>query len=175
MSESVVSNNSTNPMTALHPRITVQLRLPQSTQTIEDAAVYLLRGESSGSGPMASWVQVELQCHLGLLRANPNAMLLLALQLRPDPGFVDPGVEAAACLRDMAMAQLIGDSREMTLTELEEIVSSVRDSGGRLVVMSKLQSHHCSTIALCIRYRAKSQPQQLGLTGSTTGWSVTSP
>ncbi|KUI53801.1 hypothetical protein VP1G_01134 [Cytospora mali] len=171
MSESAAADITS--VGGLNPRITVQIRTPQATQTLEEAAVYVLRGTEPDYQSLANWVQIELQSHLNVLRANPNALLLLALQLRPDPGSVDPSVEAVACARDMTVVQLTGDTREMNLKELEELIACVRDSGGRLVVVNKLRSNHCSTIALGIKYRPKAQP--LGLITPNPAWSVTLP
>lgn len=162
----------------LHPRVTVQVRTPQAAQTVEGAAVYvlLLRGADSGhrGGALAGWVQAELLSHLDVLRASPGALLVLALQIRPDPGSVDPDVEAVACARDLTVVQLTGDARQMGLEDLEELIAGVRDVGGRLVVVNKLRSNHCSTVALGIKYRSKSQ-QSLGVIAQNPSWSVTSP
>jgi hypothetical protein len=59
------------------------------------------------------------------------------------------------------MMQLAND-REMETTELMELVSSVHDNMGRLVVVNKLQSRSSSTVVLEIKYRSYSDgyPQQ---------------
>lgn len=159
-------------MGPLPARIMLQLRTPRVTQTLEDAAVYMLRAVGLGYQSLVNWVQAELQSHLSMLRLNPSALLLLALQIQPDPGSVDSKVETVAYARDMTAVQLTGDTCDMNLAELEELIASVRDDGGRLAVVNKLRYHHGSTIALGIKYRAKLQP--LGISVPSPGWSVTS-
>lgn len=157
----------------LHTRLDMQIRAPHTPQTLEDAAVYMLRGAEPDYESLASWAQAGLQSHLAVLRANPSAMLLLAVQLGPDPGSVNGAVEAVACARHMTIVQLTGGSREMDLAGLEELVGCVRDSRGGLVVVNRLRSRHCSTIALGIKYMAK--PQPLAMVDPSLIWAITSP
>ncbi|KAH8748264.1 hypothetical protein F5883DRAFT_721100 [Diaporthe sp. PMI_573] len=121
---------------------------------------------------LATWVQAELQSHLAVLRASPESLLLLAVQLRPDPGSVDSAVEAVACARSMTMAQLTGDTREMDLARLEQLVGRVRDSkDGGLLVLNKLHNSHCSTVALGIKYISRPQPPEpLAMVEPSLGW-----
>lgn len=156
MSEATASNMSSSlaTLTTTHPpRVTVQIRTPQTPQTVEDAAVYLLWSTTRSHVSLISWVQEELDSHLGVLRGNPNAMVLLMLQLRPDPGSVDPSVEASAYLHDMTMSQLAGEDRSLGLTETENLITGIHDNLGRLVVVSKLRSRLCATVVLVIRYQ----------------------
>lgn len=162
--------------------IEVQLRAPHTPQVVKDAAVYLVRGPSDllhDHQGLATWVQAELQSHLDVLRASPDSLLLLAVQLRPDPGSVDPAVEAVACARAMNFAQLAGDSApEMDLAELEQLVGRVRDNnntkdggGGGLVVLNKLHNRHSSTIALGIKYVSRPHPSDpLAMIEPSLGW-----
>lgn len=150
--------------------IEVQLRTPHTPQVVKDAAVYLVRGPSDllDYQGLATWVQAELQSHLDVLRASPDSLLLLAVeQLRPDPGSVDPAVEAVAAARAMNFAQLAGDEApEMDLAKLEQLVGRVRDTntkdggGGGLVVLNKLHSRHSSTVALGIKYVSRPNPPE---------------
>jgi hypothetical protein len=153
--------------------IEVQARMLHTPQPIKDAAVYLIHGPSDLDYPaLATWVQAELQSHLAVLRANPESLLLLAVQLRPDLGSVDSAVEAVACARSMATAQLTGDTREMDLARLEQLVGRVRDSkDGGLLVLNKLHNSHCSTVALGIKYISRPQPPEpLAMIEPSLGW-----
>lgn len=154
--------------------IEVQLRTPHMPQVVKDAAVYLVRGPSDlDYQGLATWVQAELQSHLDVLRASPDSLLLLAVQLRPDPGSVEPAVEAVACAREMNFAQLTGDAPEMDLTDLEQLVGRVRDTkdGGGLVVLNKLHNRHSSTIALGIKYVSRPHPPEpLAMIEPSLGW-----
>lgn len=140
---------------SLPPRVTLQLRAPQSSQHLADATVYVLRTPTSSCVAPASWVSERLHAHLGVLRHRADdAMVLLLLPYRPRPGAADPGVEAAACLRSMTMSQLTGEEHDLDVAEIEDLVASVHDALGRLAIVSKLQSCHCATVAVVIKYQA---------------------
>jgi len=66
---------------------------------------------------------------------------------------VEPDVERSARLWDLSRQQLTNDS-DLSLSDLVELVNSVQDSGGRLVVVSKLRSRSCATMAVGVRYDA---------------------
>ena len=124
-------------------RITVQKRMPAATQAVKDAAVYILRQTTPS----------ELTAHLGVLRANAMATLILAPRLLPEPGAVDPDVEAMARLRDLSRLQLTNECG-LELGELMEMVNSVHDSKGRLIVVNKIRSRNYATVALGVKYQA---------------------
>lgn len=135
----------------LNRRITVQKRVPGAIQTVKDAAVYILQ-LSSPSHSLASRVASELQAHLTVLSKNSMATLILAPRLLPEPGSVDPDVEAVARMRDLSRLQLTNEY-EIELSELIEMVNSVHDSRGRLVVVNKLRSSNNVTVALGVKYQ----------------------
>ena len=124
-------------------RITVQKRMPAAVQAVKDAAVYILRLTTLS----------ELTAHLGVLGANNMATLILAPPLLPEPGTVDPDVEAMARLRDLSRLQLTNECG-LELGELIEMVNSVHDSRGRLVVVNKVRSRNSATVALGVKYQA---------------------
>jgi hypothetical protein len=133
-------------------RITVQKRMPAAVQVVKDAAVYILRLTTPSPSPPAQ-ILAELSAHLGVLRANALATLILAPPLLPEPGTVDPDVEAMARLRDLSRLQLTNECG-LELDELIEMINSVHDSRGRLVVVNKLRSRNSATVALGVRYQA---------------------
>ena len=142
----------------LNRRITVQERVPGAQQTVKDAAVYILHlptlspGMSSDSVPAS--ILAELRAHLDVLRANKNSVtLILAPRLLPEPGSVDPDVEAIARMRDLSHLQLANE-REMEIGELVEMVKRVHDSTGWLVVANSFRSRNSATMALSIKYQA---------------------
>jgi hypothetical protein len=138
-------------------RITVQKRAPGALQTVKDAAVYILRLPAPSpevpSHSLPAKILAELRAHLGVLRANTSVTLVLVPCLLPEPGTVDPDVEAMARLRDLSLLQLANE-REMEMGELVEIVNSVHDSTGWLVVVNKLRSRNSATVALGVKYQA---------------------
>ena len=131
-------------------RIKVQKRMPAAVQVVKDAAVYILR--LTTPSPPAQ-ILAELSAHLGVLRANALATLILAPPLLPEPGTVDLDVEAMARLRDLSRLQLTNECG-LELDELIEMINSVHDSRGRLVVVNKLRSRNSATMALGVRYQA---------------------
>ena len=141
----------------LNHRITVQKRAPGGLQTVKDAVVYILRLPASSpavlSQSLPASILGELRAHLGVLRANTAATLILMVRLLPEPGTVDPDVEALARLRDLSRLQLANE-REMEMEETVEMVNSVHDSIGCLVVVNKLRSRNSATVALAVKYQA---------------------
>ena len=133
-------------------RITVQKRMPAAIQVVKDAAVYILR-LTSPSHSLPALILAELHAHIGVLRANALATLILTPRLLPEPGTVDPHVEAMARLRDLSHLQLTNEPG-MELGDLIEAVNSVHDSKGRLVVVNKLRSRNSATVALGVKYQA---------------------
>ncbi|KAI1493818.1 O-methyltransferase family protein [Biscogniauxia mediterranea] len=139
-----------------NPRITVDRRSPASPQTVKDAAVYILRLPSHSPGipsrSLPARILAELAAHLGILRTNSSAALVLVPHLLPEPGTVDPDVEALARLRDLSRLQLANE-REMEMGELVDLVHSVHDGMGRLVVVNKLRTRNSTTVALGVKYQ----------------------
>jgi hypothetical protein len=58
-----------------------------------------------------------------------------------------------ARLHDLSRLQLANE-REMEMGELVEMVNSVHDGMGRLVVVNKLRSRKSATVALGVKYQA---------------------
>lgn len=131
-------------------RITLQQRMPAGIQAVNDAAVYILHLPTL-SRSLRSSLQDELNAHLGVLRANPSATMILAPPLLPEPGSVNPDVEAMARLRDLAHQQLTNEF-EWELSELIQLVNGTQDSTGRLIVANKLASRNGATAAVSIKY-----------------------
>lgn len=132
-------------------RVTVQKRLPAAVQVVKDAAVYILR-LTAPAYSLPARILAELSAHLGVLAANASATLILAPPLLPEPGTVDPDVEAMTRLQDLSRLQLTNECA-VGVDELMEIVNSVHDSRGRLVVVKKLRSHASAIVALGVQYQ----------------------
>lgn len=166
-----LTNGTGRQQSDLISRITAYDREPGTPQTISNAAVYILHvpplSSNIPSSSMPAQIIGELRAHLHVLSANSSATLFLAARLLPELGNVDPNVEAPARVRDLSLFQLANE-REMEVSELVEIVNSVNDSGGRLIVASKLRSRNNVTVALSVKYQAYgSQPCDV-LTALTT-------
>jgi hypothetical protein len=95
-----------------------------------------------------------VRAHFSVLAANSRATLILtAGLLLPKPGTVDAKVEASVRLQDLSLLQLAND-RLMEEDELVELVHSVKDGVGRLVVVKRLHLPHTTTVALGVKYQA---------------------
>ena len=136
-------------------RITVQKRMPAAVQVVRDAAVYILR-LTTPFPPLPAQILAELSAHLGILRANASATLILAPPLLPEPGTVGKNIEAMARLRDLSRLQLTNESG-LELRELIGMVNSVHDSRGRLLIVNTLRSRNGATAALGVKYEAYTQ------------------
>ena len=139
------------------PRITVQKRAPGTQQLIKDAAAYILRFSATSPGvlshPLHSTILAELRAHFAVLRAHSASVtLILALRLLPEPGTVDPDIEAIARVQDLCQMQLANE-HETEMQELVELVNSVQDSRGWLTVANKFGSGSSTTVALSIKYQ----------------------
>ncbi|EFX02983.1 toxin biosynthesis regulatory protein [Grosmannia clavigera kw1407] len=77
-----------------------------------------------------------------------------AISLLPAPGSLDGhwGLEAAVRVRDLSMLQLANEG-EMEMAELLDIVESVTDNDGKLVVASELRSHDGLVLALVLKHK----------------------
>jgi hypothetical protein len=131
--------------------LVVVQRAQGSPQTITDAAVYLVRLSTSAS-PVRARIVSELRAHLGVLQANRAALLVLTSQLLPEPGTVPAHVERLARLRDLSLLQLAGTGL-LTLQELMDLVDSIHDGDGGLVVVKKLHAANSAVVGLGIRYQ----------------------
>ena len=142
----------TTPMSATCNNLSVQQRSQGSCQPISDAAVYLLRLSRHACKPTRNRIVAELSAHLGVLRANKTALLILTSPVLPEPGTVTPYIERLARLRDLSLLQLAG-AGDPSLQELLDLVGSINDGDGGLVVVKKLHASSSPTVALGIRYQ----------------------
>jgi len=144
----------------LNDRITVQKRAPGGLQTVKDAVVYIILLPAPSPAVLSQSVPAsilgELRAHLSVLRTNTAATLILVVRFPPEPGTVDSDVEAMARLRDLSRLQLTNE-REMEMEETVEMVNSVHDSIGCLVVVDKLRSRNTATVALAVKYQARTE------------------
>ena len=132
-------------------RLKVQSRAPGAVQPVKGAAVYILRLAQSSS--LREQVIIELNAHLHVLRANASSTLILGLPFLPEPGSVNADVEATARLWDLSRVQLTNECN-MEMPDLVDLINSVQDSKGRLVVVNKLCSLRSSAMAVGVKYEA---------------------
>ena len=148
----------------LGSRITFQERMSGTLQIVHDAAVYILHVPSPSPGltshSLAARITAELRAHIDVLRANSSATLVLTARLLPESGTVGLDVEAMARLRDLSLLQLANE-REIEMSELMDMLDSVSDSMGRLVLVNKFRSGNSATVALRVRYQAYADRQGL--------------
>jgi hypothetical protein len=121
-----------------------------SRQNLTEAAVYILHLPLSS--PTA--VLGELIVHFDILRARRGIMLLWTARVLPEPGSLpDPEVEAMARSRDLTLFQLANEG-EMEMVELLDMIETVTDSMGRLVVVKTLRARNNVVAALVVKYQA---------------------
>lgn len=159
-----MSDPTPQSLKASNRRIKVEKRARGTAQTVKNAAVYILGPRLPGPGACSNALRqrilAELRAHLGVLRQNPSATLILAPRVLPESGAVEADVEMEACLRDLSLMQL-SNEREMEMSELLEAISNVHDNVGRLVVVNKLVSRNSATVALDIKYQPYSNGYQV--------------
>lgn len=133
----------------ISPRLTVSSRTVGKRQTVSEAVVYILHLPS----PSLSVVLNELTAHLDALRTHGSIMLILTGCVLPELGSLsDPGAEATARSRDLALLQLTNEG-EMEMEDLLEIIGTVRDNAGQFVVTKKLCAHNGLVVALIVKYQ----------------------
>ncbi|KFY13627.1 hypothetical protein V491_06344 [Pseudogymnoascus sp. VKM F-3775] len=156
-------------------RITIQSRLPGTPQTVHDAAVYILcRPPLSphlfSSQPRAApncfrtWIMTELKAHVGVLSSGDGTLIISTGPVLPEPGTVNAGIEAVARLRDLSSFQLFNE-HEIEMLELVELVNSIGDDSGKLVVVNQLRCRKKVIVALCVKYRPVFNERQ-----GASGW-----
>ncbi|ESZ98974.1 O-methyltransferase family protein [Sclerotinia borealis F-4128] len=133
------------------PRITITHRpigvgCPQITT---DAAVYILHLPET---PLA--ILAELKEHFGILRAGNAVMLILTARLLPESGSIpDTEAEVTARARELASLNLqLTTTGAMEMVELFEMIETISDNLGKLVVMNKLRSRNNIVVALAVKY-----------------------
>ncbi|KAI0812136.1 hypothetical protein GGR55DRAFT_640525 [Xylaria sp. FL0064] len=143
---------------SLDPKISIQQRAPGSPQAVRDATIYLFRLPAGHLGlvgyPEVSSSQVlpELWAHIGILKANRAATFVLVTQILPEPGSVDSDIEEAAHLQDLWRIQSV-NGHEIRVSEVTEMINSVNDGLGELVVVNRLQPRSSATVAFEIKYQ----------------------
>ncbi|KFZ03028.1 hypothetical protein V502_11292 [Pseudogymnoascus sp. VKM F-4520 (FW-2644)] len=156
-------------------RITIESRLPGTPQTVRDAAVYILYKPPSSSrlfssqpgaapGCFRTWITTELKAHIGVLSAGDGTLIISTGPVLPEPGTVNAEIEAVARLRDLSSFQLFNE-HEIEMLELVELVNSVGDGSGKLVVVNQLRSRKKVIVALCVKYRPVFNERQ-----EASGW-----
>ncbi|ETS76958.1 hypothetical protein PFICI_10832 [Pestalotiopsis fici W106-1] len=157
-SSSFISKSSEEPSPKrIKPGITYQKRSLGSPQVVTDATMYVMRLERPHSTSVQrsildeGQIVSELRAHLGVLKHNSNATLILIGPLLPEAGAIDAKAEMVVRFRDLSLNQLTSE-REMEVGELVDIIGDVQDESGCLVVVNKLYSRTSSTVALEVRY-----------------------
>ncbi|KAK5748105.1 hypothetical protein LTS12_021840 [Elasticomyces elasticus] len=137
-------------------RLLVQFRSPTELQPVRDAVMYVLQpglSPSIGSGVASrELLTAELHSHLSVLQANPLAILIVAPTLLPEANSGQVDLEVQARLQDFAHI-LLNNESAWEVSELMKLVDEVVNMHGRLVVVDRLQSAGCATIALVVQYR----------------------
>ena len=136
-------------------RISSQTRAPGSPQTVAGAAAYILNFEACPTqARLREWVLAELEVHLAVLRGNDSVMFLMTPHLIPETGSTHPDVEAAARAHDLLLMQ-VANEKDIGVSELNDLVGSVKDEAGCLVIVNKFQFFDGRVAALVVKYQQK--------------------
>ncbi|KAJ5698552.1 hypothetical protein N7462_000557 [Penicillium macrosclerotiorum] len=136
-------------------RISVETCPFGAPQPILDAAAYILHLPSPlspYSASIRSFIIKELQSYVGILCANRAAILILTARFLPPPGSVNLDVEAISRVRSLTLFQLVNE-REAEVADIEDLVNSVGDGLGRLVVVDKLRTRNNLPVGLAVKYQ----------------------
>lgn len=112
-------------------------------QPVRDAAIYAIRvpydfPPTAQARPAR--LRAELEAHLGILRENDAARLILTARLPPSDVFQPDGNAAKGLVFDMSLLQLSYD-RELDVADMSELVQSVGDGNGYLILEGELPAH----------------------------------
>lgn len=141
-------------------RVTVQTRPAAASQTVLGAAIYILRIPSPS--PVLSWATIrsqtllELQAHLQVLRTQSSSRLILTVFVMPPPGKVDQGTEAMVRVREISLLQLANE-RLPSKTEITDLLTSVRDSAGGLVLSREIYAPASAATGLEVKYQLSNE------------------
>ncbi|KAG5933087.1 hypothetical protein E4U53_001094 [Claviceps sorghi] len=130
-------------------QIVITSRMPGTPQSMTSAAVYVLHLSSS----LPCHVLTELQAHLPALRMSSGVMLIMTTRFLPGPEEPMHMRQAAvAHARGLIMYQMTNEV-EMDLSSLLQMIDTVRDSTGKMVLVHKLCSCSGTAVALMVRYQ----------------------
>ncbi|KAJ5215000.1 hypothetical protein N7468_010679 [Penicillium chermesinum] len=136
-----------------NPQITIQNRPLGTPQPVTDAAAYILHLPPTACGSARSIVMMELHAYCTVLSRNRGGMLIATARMLPPPGTVDQEIEALARTRDLTCWQL-GLDRDPEVSEVVDLVGSVGDAHGRLVVVDQPRTRDNVPVALAIKYQS---------------------
>jgi hypothetical protein len=133
--------------------ITVTHCASSTAQAITDAAAYIVHLPPR-SRPEDDYGSIRslLQVYLGVLRVSGGVLLIPTIRLLSEPGGLSNlDAEAVARTRDLSMLQLANNG-EMALAELLQIIGTVSDSVGKLVVANELKSTSGAVLVLITKH-----------------------
>ncbi|KAI0469984.1 hypothetical protein GGR56DRAFT_661445 [Xylariaceae sp. FL0804] len=132
------------------PRITMAKRtLGGARQTVTDAGAYIVHLPTCSPDIALA----ELRAHGEILRAGNRVMLIPTSHFLTEPGSTaNRRAEGVARSRDLSLLQL-ANAKEMELTELLEMIDSVKVNNGKLIVTRKLLTADNVIVALVVKYQ----------------------
>ncbi|KAK5011228.1 hypothetical protein LTR28_004735 [Elasticomyces elasticus] len=137
---------------SVRTRITTQGHNVFTPQHVKGPDVYLLRMITYES-PAAEACTI-LHNHLDVLRANPNARLVLVVSILPTPGSIDANEEALLRVRDLTWMQ-VSNGRERELSDFMELFAMAGDREGRLVLKNQTRPPGSAMSILEVVYQSR--------------------
>ncbi|KAH0277603.1 hypothetical protein KCU91_g3061, partial [Aureobasidium melanogenum] len=126
-------------------RVKIQYHTDGGPQTVQGAAVYLYYVPPPSATRKVEQVlfelDAELRAHYSVLQRCTNATMVVVMHLLPDPGVLSGHVEANLRTLDILLHQL-SNQRLLEEQDVLNVLSQIRDSTGRLVLIKKSVDRH---------------------------------
>lgn len=124
---------------------------PMSAQPITDAWLYIIHLPTPSFLPMSadilSHASHMLWIHFDILRQNRYSTLVIVANALVGSAKEDSKAEAAARMYDLLLMQMTADKHAITMDQMEQLLSNIRDASWRLVIWRKEISSSHPTVA----------------------------
>ncbi|KAJ4389513.1 hypothetical protein N0V93_006983 [Gnomoniopsis smithogilvyi] len=141
------SEDDTNP-----GHVTIQHCAPISAQRVKDAWLYIIHLPTPSVLPtpvdMLSCATHMLWAHFDILRQNRSSRLVLVANGLVGSAKVNSKAEAATRMYDLLLMQMTTDKQAITMNQMEQLLSTIRDTSWGLVIWRKEISDSHPTVAI---------------------------
>ncbi|KAF2795016.1 hypothetical protein K505DRAFT_416739 [Melanomma pulvis-pyrius CBS 109.77] len=131
--------------------VTIQHCAPMSAQRMTDAWLYIIHLPTPSifatSTDLLSQATHMLWTHFDILRQNGHSRLVIVANGLVGSAKTNSKAEAAARMYDMLLMQMTMDKHAITMDQMEQLLSNIRDASWRLVIWTKEISDSHPTVA----------------------------
>lgn len=152
-------------------RVTTCTRPIGTNQPVQDAAIYIIHlplpVPATSQKLYRQMIATELSAHFRIVRVNRGAVLYLVanVSLETETGQSDTDAERKARLHNLYLYQMARRDF-IKLTDLTDILESIRDHQGQLKLIRKFRTSCSSTSVLEVRYTMLHRRQSPDLSSS---------